>query len=61
MRKPFHTYSVYVLTNKPRGTFYIGVTSWLKVRVEKHRKGEAEWTSSEGATWRVGAIEIYFE
>ena len=40
MSKPFHTYSVYILTNKPRGTLYIGVTGWLKVRVEKHRKGE---------------------
>lgn len=29
-----------VLTNKPRGTLYIGVTGWLEDRVEKHRKGK---------------------
>ena len=40
MGKPFHTYCVYILTNKPRGTLYIGVTGWLDYRVGKHRIGE---------------------
>ena len=31
---------VCVLTNKPRGTLYIGVTGCLEDRVEKHRKGK---------------------
>ena len=30
---------VYILTNKPMGTLYIGVTSDLVRRVEQHRSG----------------------
>lgn len=30
---------VYILTNKPMGTLYIGVTSDLAYRVEQHRAG----------------------
>ena len=30
---------VYIISNKNRTTFYTGVTSTLKERVEKHRKG----------------------
>ncbi len=30
---------VYIISNKNRTTFYTGVTSTLKERIEKHRKG----------------------
>lgn len=30
---------VYILTNKPRGTLYIGVTRALANRLERHRQG----------------------
>ena len=30
---------VYIMTNKPFGTLYIGVTSYLAARVWQHRKG----------------------
>jgi putative endonuclease len=33
------TYFVYVLTNKPRGVLYIGVTNDLERRVYQHREG----------------------
>ena len=33
----FHTYYVYILTNKHRSTFYIGVTNNLKLRLEQHK------------------------
>ncbi|WP_081570361.1 GIY-YIG nuclease family protein [Sphingobium herbicidovorans] len=29
----------YIMTNKPRGVLYIGVTSNLAVRVDQHRRG----------------------
>ncbi len=33
----FHSYYVYILTNKYRSTFYIGVTNNLKIRLEQHK------------------------
>ncbi|MFH1831209.1 MAG: GIY-YIG nuclease family protein [bacterium] len=32
-------YVVYILTNKPRGTLYVGVTNNLKCRMREHRLG----------------------
>lgn len=32
----FHTYYIYILTNKNRSTFYIGVTNNLKIRLQQH-------------------------
>jgi len=33
------TYAVYILTNNPLGTLYIGVTNNLKRRMNEHRLG----------------------
>ena len=33
------TYCVYILTNKPRGTLYIGITGELQRRMIEHKKG----------------------
>lgn len=33
------TYVVYIITNKPRGTFYIGITSDLRRRITEHKLG----------------------
>ena len=30
----------YIMTNKPRGVLYVGVTSDLAARVDQHRQGE---------------------
>lgn len=36
-REGYHTYYVYILTNKNRSTFYIGVTNNLKLRLQQHK------------------------
>ena len=36
-----HTYYVYILTNRPNGTLYIGITNNLTRRLFEHRQGTA--------------------
>lgn len=40
MRRTYYIYWVYILTNKVRGTLYIGVTGGLDDRMERHKLGE---------------------
>ena len=50
-------YWVYLLTNKPRSTLYVGVTNDLVRRVFEHREGLVK-----GFTSRYGLkILVYFE
>ena len=50
-------YFVYILTNKPRGTLYVGVTNDLVRRVFEHREGVVP-----GFTKRYGLKTlVYFE
>jgi putative endonuclease len=34
----YHTYYVYIITNKHRNTFYIGVTNNMKIRLLQHKE-----------------------
>ncbi|MFG1375520.1 GIY-YIG nuclease family protein [Xanthobacter autotrophicus] len=48
---------VYLLTNRPNGTLYVGVTNDLVRRVWEHRQGTAD-----GFTKRYGLMRlVYFE
>jgi putative endonuclease len=50
-------YFVYILTNKPRGTLYVGVTNDLVRRTYEHREGVVP-----GFTKRYGLKQlVYFE
>jgi putative endonuclease len=50
-------YFVYILTNKPRGTLYVGVTNDLVRRIYEHREGAAP-----GFTQRYGLKQlVHFE
>ncbi|WP_125723239.1 GIY-YIG nuclease family protein [Flavobacterium ustbae] len=37
LQEGFHTYFIYILTNKAKTVFYTGVTNDLKKRVQKHK------------------------
>jgi putative endonuclease len=51
------SFAVYILTNRPRGVLYTGVTSDLVGRVWQHREGVAE-----GFTTRYDAKQlVWFE
>ena len=49
-------FSVYLMTNKPRGVFYVGVSSALIGRVGEHRAGELEGFSKK---WRLRRLVWY--
>jgi len=50
-------YFVYILTNKPRSTLYVGVTNDLVRRIYEHREGTVP-----GFTKRYGLKQlVYFE
>jgi putative endonuclease len=50
-------YFVYILTNKPRGTLYVGVTNDLVRRIYEHREGMVP-----GFTKRYGLKQlVHFE
>lgn len=40
-------YCVYIITNKPRGTIYIGVTNCLQRRISEHKEGLSEGFSKQ--------------
>lgn len=46
---------VYILTNKPYGTLYVGVTSDLRSRLEQHRRGLVD-----GFTKRYGLGRLVY-
>jgi putative endonuclease len=49
MPESHRNYWVYILTNKPHGTLYVGVTNSLERRIWQHKSG-----SMEGFTKRYG-------
>ncbi|HAS19222.1 MAG TPA: excinuclease ABC subunit C [Flavobacteriaceae bacterium] len=56
-KRAYHNYWVYILTNKPKGTLYIGVTGGLDDRMERHVLGEG---SCFTAKYKLKQL-VYFE
>jgi putative endonuclease len=52
---------VYIVTNKPRGTLYIGVTSDIARRAFEHREGAIEGFSKRHGLKRLVFVERYEE
>ena len=55
-----YTYYVYILTNKHRNTFYIGVINNLKVRLQQHLEAIKNKTNTFVARYSVGNL-VYYE
>jgi putative endonuclease len=55
--RTYHNYSVYILTNKPNGTLYIGVTGGIDYRMERHIMGEGSKFTSK---YKLNIL-VYFE
>jgi putative endonuclease len=52
---------VYIVTNRPRGTLYVGVTSDIQRRAWEHREGVVEGFTKRYALKRLVYIERHDE
>ena len=47
VKRAYHSYWVYIITNKPMGVLYIGVTGGLDDRMERHNGGKGSFFASK--------------
>ncbi|WP_119789367.1 GIY-YIG nuclease family protein [Flavobacterium anhuiense] len=56
----YHTYYIYIITNKHRSTFYIGVTQNLKVRLKQHKENIENNNKTFAAKYGIEFL-VYYE
>lgn len=56
-KRAYHNYWVYIVTNKPRGTLYIGVSGGIDDRMERHVIGKGNNFTSKYKLKRL----VYYE
>ena len=56
-RRSYHNYWVYIITNKPRGVLYIGVTGGIDDRMERYVSGKG---SKFSAKYKLKLL-VYYE
>ncbi len=55
-----HTYYVYIITNKYRSTFYIGVTNDLGVRLQQHKENIEKGIKTFASKYSLEFL-VYYE
>lgn len=60
LQEGFHTYFIYILTNKAKSVFYVGVTNNLKNRLIKHKDNIASGNNTFASKYNVEFL-LYFE
>lgn len=55
-----HTYYVYIITNKHRSTYYIGVTNNLRERLKQHKKNSLTETTTFASKYNLEFL-VFFE
>jgi len=58
-QRGYHTYYIYILTNKHRSTFYIGVTKNLKERLKQHRENTEDNMKSFTSRYNIQFLVYY--
>lgn len=56
----YHTYYVYIITNKYRSTYYIGMTNNLKKRLNQHIENIEKGKKTFAAKYQLKYL-VYFE
>jgi putative endonuclease len=55
----FHSYYVYIITNKYRSTFYIGMTNNLKIRLQQHKNNIETNTKTFASKYNIEFLVFY--
>ncbi|BFM44126.1 GIY-YIG nuclease family protein [Flavobacterium sp. CFS9] len=56
----YHTYYVYIITNKSKTVFYTGVTNNLRVRLSQHKENNANEKKTFASKYNVTYL-LYYE
>ncbi|MDR6967340.1 putative endonuclease [Flavobacterium arsenatis] len=56
----YHTYYVYIITNKHRSVLYTGMTNNLKVRLKQHRENVQNGTKTFASRYNAEFL-IYYQ
>ncbi|MCC9070661.1 GIY-YIG nuclease family protein [Flavobacterium sp. F-65] len=56
----YHTYYIYIITNKAKTVLYIGVTNNLKIRLGQHKKNILVGNKTFASKYNVQFL-LYFE
>ncbi|MGO4771650.1 GIY-YIG nuclease family protein [Flavobacterium sp. W22_SRS_FK3] len=56
----YHTYYIYILTNKSKTVFYTGVTNNLKLRLNQHKENITNGNKSFASKYNVEFL-LYYE
>ena len=60
LNEGYHTYYVYIITNRYRSTFYIGMTNNLSVRLQQHHQNIVEGNKTFAAKYNLEFL-VYYE
>ncbi|WJS94775.1 GIY-YIG nuclease family protein [Flavobacterium johnsoniae] len=60
LQEGFHTYFIYILTNKAKSVFYVGVTNNLKKRLIKHKENILDENKTFASKYKVEFL-LYYE
>ena len=56
----YHTYYIYIITNKAKTVLYTGVTNHLKIRLEQHKDNIVSKNKTFASSYNVHCL-LYFE
>jgi putative endonuclease len=56
----YHTYYIYILTNKTKTVLYIGVTNYLKIRLQQHKDNIILGNKTFASRYNVQYL-VYYE
>jgi putative endonuclease len=55
----YHTYYIYIITNKSKTVFYTGVTNNLKIRLNQHKENITDGNKTFASKYKVEYLLLY--
>ena len=56
----YHTYYVYIITNKYRSTYYVGMTNNLNLRLQQHKENTEKGIKTFASRYNIEFL-VYYE